>query len=714
MGEYKEVYLPFDFTPRDYQIPMMTARQRGYKREVYVLHRRAGKDLTAWNDTIIATQEKVGFYPYFFPTFAQAKKVIWDGMTKEGRRFLDYIPRGIIADGTKGTKKINSTEMKIEFKNGSLLQLIGTDNFEALKGTNCIGAVFSEYALQDPRAWEKVVEPILLENGGWAKFLYTPNGKNHGYYLWEYAKHHPEEWESILLTIDETRKEDGTPVMTLEQIDALRERGVDEELIQQEYYCSFTMGTAGAYYAKLMEKARQDGRIKKVLLDTATAVHTFWDIGVSDFTSIIFAQILPGEYHIIDFYENHSEGVQHYIKVLQEKGYTYGNHYGPHDLKARIFALDGKPTIQIAKEYGINFQIVPRLSFQDGIEATRNLINKTYFDEEKSKILIKHLDNYSKNWNNTMKVWTKEPRRDEHCLAGGTKIRTLNGYKAIENIKMGDYVWGYSIKEHRLIPTRVEKQLFDGVSSKILKIEFNNHKFIECTEEHPFMLRNEEYRKAKDLKIGDSLMPMYEYTDGRGYQMITLNDGSKAREHSFVYTRFNGLLRDKYVIHHSNYDKNNNNPDNLIQLSISDHTKLHANDESRIGIMVKATKASHKKIRHKCLECGKEFFAQKGAMYCSKLCKDRFCRRRRKNNHKITKITKIFRGTDVYDLYVPETGNFVAESVVVHNTHAADAMRYMAVSQKTSVVYDPRAQALTNEIDYEYLRRKCDKYSGLS
>ena len=48
------------------------------------------------------------------------------------------------------------------------------------------------------------------------------------------------------------------------------------------------------------------------------------------------------------------------------------------------------------------------------------------------------------------------------------------------------------------------------------------------------------------------------------------------------------------------------------------------------------------------------------------------------------------------------------------HTHAADAMRYMAISQKTSVVYDPKAQALTNEVDYEYLRRKCDKFSGLS
>lgn len=420
MSEFIEVHLPHNFTPREYQIPMLSAREKGYLREVYVLHRRAGKDLTAWNDTIKAAAQKVGIYYYFFPTFAQAKKVIWDGMTKTGRKFLDYIPKDLIADGTKGTKKINSTEMKIEFRNGSILQLIGTDNFDSIKGTNCIGAVFSEYALQDPRAWEIVVEPILAENGGWAKFLYTPNGKNHGYYLWENTVNDPD-WHNIILNIEETKQNDGSPVITKEFVESLRKRGVDEEFIQQEYYCSFTMGTAGSYYAKLMEKARQEGRIKRVLLDTATPVHTFWDIGVSDFTSIIFAQILPGEYHDIDFYENHGEGIAHYAKVLQEKGYTYGNHYGPHDLKARVFAADGKPQIQVAKEYGINFQIVPRLSFQDGIEATRNLIAKTFFDSEKCKFLIQHLDNYSKGWNNTMKVWMNTPRRDCHTHGADAK-----------------------------------------------------------------------------------------------------------------------------------------------------------------------------------------------------------------------------------------------------------------------------------------------------
>ena len=407
----KKIILPHNFNPRLYQVPMLTARERGYLREVYILHRRAGKDLTAVNDMARAVLERIGIYYYLFPTFAQAKKVIWDGMTGEipSRKFISYFHPDSI-------RKINGTEMKIEFINGSILQLIGTDNFDSIRGTNCIGATFSEYALQDPRAWE-TVEPILLENGGWAKFLYTPNGKNHGYDLYEFAKK-DDEWFTMLRTIDQTRKLDGSPVITTKQIDGLRARGLSEEFIQQEYYCSFTMGTEGAYYAKLIEQARKENRIRRVAYDNTIPVHTAWDIGVGDFCSIIFFQKAFNEYHIIDFYENMGEGIQFYARILQqkaiEKQYFYGNHYAPHDINARCFAADAKTTLEVARGLGIHFQPLRKHNLQDGIQAVRSMLPRCYFDENNCALLIKHLENYTKSWNKTLKVWMDTPRHDEH------------------------------------------------------------------------------------------------------------------------------------------------------------------------------------------------------------------------------------------------------------------------------------------------------------
>jgi len=90
-----DILLPYNFIPREYQIPMLTARELGYLREIYILHRRAGKDLTAVNDMARAVMQRVGVYYYLFPTFAQAKKVIWDGMTGEipARKFISYFPQ---------------------------------------------------------------------------------------------------------------------------------------------------------------------------------------------------------------------------------------------------------------------------------------------------------------------------------------------------------------------------------------------------------------------------------------------------------------------------------------------------------------------------------------------------------------------------------------------------------------------------------------------
>ena len=415
----KQIIVPYDFTPRLYQIPMLTARELGYKREVYILHRRAGKDLTAINDLARAVLKRVGIYYYLFPTFAQAKKVVWDGMTKEGRKFTDYFHPDSV-------RRTHGTEMKIEFINGSIMQLIGTDNFDAIRGTNCIGATFSEYALQDPRAWE-TIEPVLLENGGWAKFLYTPNGKNHGYDLYESAKK-DDEWFTMLRTIAQTRKLDGDPVITVAQIDKLRARGVSEEFIQQEYYCSFRMGTEGAYYAKLMELARDEGRIRRVSYDRALPVHTAWDIGVGDFCCIVFFQKVFNEYHIIDYYEGMGEGVQFYARLLQKKAYEnhyhYGNHYAPHDIRARSFAADGKSALYVASQLGLHFQPLKKHDLQDGIQAVRIMLPQCWFDEEKCKFLIKHLDNYTKAWNNTNMVWMDTPKHDEHSH-GADAMRTM-------------------------------------------------------------------------------------------------------------------------------------------------------------------------------------------------------------------------------------------------------------------------------------------------
>jgi len=262
------------FKPREYQLPFLAAMDSGIKRSLLVWHRRAGKEITCFNEMIKrAYWHRVGTYVYFFPTARLGRRVLWDGMDKTGKRFLDYIPSQII-DG-----KINSVEMKIRLVNGSNIQIIGTDQIINV-GINPVGCIFSEFALQDPYSWN-YIRPILRENDGWAIFNSTPRGRNHFFDLYLMAKKNPD-WFCQKLTIEDTH------VISEEDIEKERLEGMSDILIQQEFYCSFDQGAEGSYYAKYINKAELEGRISKVSYDPMASVNTYWDLGIADSTVIIF------------------------------------------------------------------------------------------------------------------------------------------------------------------------------------------------------------------------------------------------------------------------------------------------------------------------------------------------------------------------------------------------------------------------------------------
>lgn len=235
--------LPHNFRPRSYQLPVLKALDGGLRRASCVWHRRSGKDKTFLNYMIKEMPRRVGTYYYFFPNYNQGRKILWDGIDRDGFKYTHHFPSWFV-------KKTNNTEMKIETVCGSIFQIIGTDNIDTIMGTNPVGCVFSEYALQDPAAWD-YISPILVENGGWAVFNFTPRGRNHGWLLHNKARH-SDAWFQETLTIDDTRRPDGSPVITPEMIQAERERGMDEALILQEYWCSFDAHLESCFFGEAL------------------------------------------------------------------------------------------------------------------------------------------------------------------------------------------------------------------------------------------------------------------------------------------------------------------------------------------------------------------------------------------------------------------------------------------------------------------------------
>ena len=407
------IQIPHNYTPRPYQLPFLQAMDSGFTRAVMVWHRRSGKDKTLINFTIKKMMERVGVYYYLFPTYQQGKKILWKGIDKTGFRFMDHFPPEIVY-------AINNSEMSVTLihptdrnpdgspKPGSIFQIVGTDNIDSVVGTNPIGCVFSEYSLQDPSAWD-FLRPILAENDGWAVFNYTPRGENHGWELYEMARKNPDKWFCQLLTVKDTGviKEE---VLEQERSEIISKDGNDA-LFQQEYMCSFKVPIQGAYYGTLLMQARETKRIGNVPYDPMIPVHTYWDLGVGDSTAIWFAQFVGPEIRLIDYYETSGEGLPHYIKILQDKGYVYGTHWAPHDIQVRELS-SGKSRIEIASSLGINFEIAPQLSLDDGINATRLLLPKCWFDEEKCHRGINALISYHKVFDEKNKIYKDKPAHD--------------------------------------------------------------------------------------------------------------------------------------------------------------------------------------------------------------------------------------------------------------------------------------------------------------
>lgn len=400
------ITLPHNFTPRPYQLPFFQAMDGGKRRAVLVDHRRAGKDKSAFNFMVKESFRRVGVYYYFFPTYQQGRKVLWDGIDRDGFKFLDHIPAAV----RKGDP--NQTEMKVNLVNGSLIQVVGSDNIDTVVGTNPVGCVFSEYPLQDPSGWD-FVRPILRENGGWAVFCYTPRGKNHGWDLYQMAKSNPD-WYCELLSIDKTYGRGGT--VGPKDVEAERAAGMSENLIQQEYYCSFDAAVENAVFGEQMLKARAEGRITSVPYDSRLPVNTYWDLG-RDGTAVWFTQTVRNEVRVIDYFESYQSELSIDLAAMQTKGYVYGTNYFPHDGDHKDYKT-GRTPKEIAAGLGFSVDIVEKIGKQTQINAARMLFNRCWFDEKKCERGIAALSSWHFGWDEKMRILTPLPVHDWSSHAG--------------------------------------------------------------------------------------------------------------------------------------------------------------------------------------------------------------------------------------------------------------------------------------------------------
>ncbi len=198
----------------------------------------------------------------------------------------------------------------------------------------------------------------------------------------------------------------------------------------------------GAYYSKEMVKVYEDNRIRSVPYDSRYLVDTWFDLGYSDSNTIIFTQAVGSEIRIIDFYENNSEGLGHYVNVLKERGYSYGTHTFPHDVLVHSLDEKGTSRKQTLIDLGVrNIRVIERtLDVNDDIEAVRKLFSRFYFDEKKCALLVESCQQYKKEWDDKGGMWKNKPKHDKHShrvdplrlLARGWKEHMMNNKEEVK------------------------------------------------------------------------------------------------------------------------------------------------------------------------------------------------------------------------------------------------------------------------------------------
>jgi phage terminase large subunit len=402
VSEETRVVIPY--TPRAVFLPYHRSPKRF---TLSVAHRRAGKTVARINKLIRAAalcERPDPRFGYLAPYFVQAKDIAWN--------YLKHYASPVLrVDGPFKQGKPNESELSIRLPhNGAVIRLYGAENVERMRGLYFDGIAVDEAQDIAPSALTSVILPALSDRQGWLDMSGTPKG--YGNLLGKTYKQALADTDWFLQVL----KASATGLIPEAELTMLRKMMPDNEYLQ-EFECDFDAAITGAYFAKGLNDAEFDGRITRVPYDKALRVITLWDLGMADSMCIWFIQVCGKEIRVIDYYEASGYGFDHYAKVLEGKDgeldkperwapraqYHYGKHYGPHDIMVRELGT-GKSRWEVADGLGITFDVAPNIPVKDGIDAVRMVMNRMWWDKEKTEQGRDALKQYQEKWDEKRNV----------------------------------------------------------------------------------------------------------------------------------------------------------------------------------------------------------------------------------------------------------------------------------------------------------------------
>lgn len=398
------------FNARPYQRKLIEYFRKGGRSAFCVWHRKSGKDRTA---TFIESErafERIGLYWHALPKYEDARRVIWDAITPDGKRLIDVnFPKEVIR------KKLDH-DMKIELVNGSIWQPIGADNFNSLVGAFPVHVTYSEFPLMDPRA-RGFIRPAIAMAQGTELFIGTPRGYNHAHDLWQYAKAN-EDWYTDLLNAEETGVFDKQFLdHELRQYQAVYGVHDGESLFRQEFYCDWASANVGSILGRYVETAEKESRISDdVDFDPDGAgLEISSDIGRRHISAWWFWQPQVGGFHLVDYDEDSGLDAQEWIERIKLRigKRKLSKIWLPHDARARTFAAAHSPVEQFLTAFGHDIvAISPETKKLHSINAARSVMRFCKFHRTRCSRGLSALRAWSYEYDEERKQFSKEPRQD--------------------------------------------------------------------------------------------------------------------------------------------------------------------------------------------------------------------------------------------------------------------------------------------------------------
>jgi phage terminase large subunit len=383
-------------------------------RAIEIAHRRWGKDEIALGATAQLALDRPANYWHCLPEYEQGRKAIWTAVNAHtGKRRIDEAFPPEMRAGK------DEQSMLLKFVNGSTWQVVGSDRYNATVGAGVGGIVYSEWALANPSAWA-YHRPMVEENNGWALFITTPRGRNHAHAMYQMAQKN-KRWFAEVSSVKDTHARTSEQLHEdLLEYQTIYGKDAGQAYFEQEYYCNFNAAILGAFYGREMADVRLERRITPDLEPVwSEPVHTAWDIGVHDDTSIIWFQVVGMQIYILDSFSAPGGDIEVLAEHCFNQPWKRGIDYVPHDAAVKAWGTT-KSRLETMRAHGLNPELAPDLGKLDGINAVRVTLPRCVFharceDPEAESgfgTLIPALEQYRRKWDDERKIFSTNEERD--------------------------------------------------------------------------------------------------------------------------------------------------------------------------------------------------------------------------------------------------------------------------------------------------------------